>query len=72
MREQAGTADAAERLRLALDLYAAGEALMRQRLRRMNPDADDSAIEERLRAWLGHQAGTEAGDAVGRPETWPR
>jgi hypothetical protein len=62
----------ARRLRLALDLFAAGEAMMRQRLRRLHPDLDDAAIERRLIAWLQSRPGAEAGDASGRPAAWPR
>jgi len=62
----------AARLRLALDLFAAGEALMRQNLKRRFPDDDDNAIETRLRAWLCERPGAENGDAAGRPRPWPR
>jgi hypothetical protein len=64
--------DAAERLRLALDLFAAGEALMRQNLRRRFPEASAAEIEERLAAWLSERPGAEFGDAEGRPTSWPR
>jgi hypothetical protein len=63
---------AAERLRLALDLFAAGEALMRENLRRRHPDATDDEIEERLCEWLRERPGAECGDAVGVPSVWPR
>jgi Rv0078B-related antitoxin len=62
----------AARLRLAFDLYEAGEDLMRQNLRRQDPQADDAEIERRLVAWLRHRPGAEQGDAVGIPGTWPR
>jgi len=62
----------AQRLRLAFDLYEAGEDLMRQNLRRQNPQADAAEIERRLVAWLRHRPGAEQGDAVGVPGTWPR
>jgi hypothetical protein len=62
----------AERLRLALDLFAAGEAVMRQNLRRRFPGASESEIDRRLFAWLAERPGAEHGDAVGRPGTWPR
>jgi hypothetical protein len=61
----------AARLRLALDLFAAGEALMRQNLKRRFPEDDEDAIETRLRAWLCQRPGAEHGDAVGRPLPWP-
>ncbi len=63
---------AAERLRLALEMFGVGEALMRQRLRREHPNADDVEIEARLIAWLQERPGAEAGDAVGTPVAWPR
>lgn len=64
--------DAAVRLRIALDLFAAGEALMRQNLRRRLPDASAAEIEEHLCAWLTERPGAEFGDAVGLAGTWPR
>ncbi len=63
---------AAARLRLALDLFATGEQLMRRNLRRRFPDEDAAAIEARLDAWLHERPGAEAGDAEGTPGTWPR
>lgn len=62
----------AERLRLALDLYEAGERMMQQKLRRLHPDADDAEIERLLRAWLLQRPGAEHGDTAGKPCTWPR
>jgi Rv0078B-related antitoxin len=63
---------AIERLRLALDLFATGEAIMRQNLRRRFPHASPEEIEVRLDAWLVERPGAEAGDAVGRAAVWPR
>jgi hypothetical protein len=62
----------AERIRLALDLYATGEALIRQRICREHPDLSPAAVEARLVVWLQIRPGAEQGDAVGRPGTWPR
>ena len=62
----------ADRLRLALDLFAAGEAMMRQNLRRLHPDASEAEIERRLVAWLQERPGAEHGDANGIPVPWPR
>jgi len=56
----------ASRLRLALDLFESGVALMRQNLRRSRPSASDSEIETALVAWLQTRPGAEHGDAVGR------
>lgn len=64
--------EAAERLRLALDLFAAAEAMMRQNLCRRFPEANAEEIEDRLVAWLSERPGAEHGDAAGRPGTWPR
>jgi hypothetical protein len=66
------SAEAVERLHLALDLFAAGEAMMRQNLRRRFPAATAAEIEDHLLAWLSERPGAEFGDAAGRPGTWPR
>jgi len=61
------SADPALRLRLALDLFDTGEAMMRQRLRSLHPDWTPAQIEVALGQWLHERPGAEAGDAVGRP-----
>ena len=61
----------AERIRLTLDLFESGEAMMRARLRREHPDEDADKIEARLRAWLLTRPGAEDGDGVGRPRPKP-
>jgi hypothetical protein len=61
----------AERIRLALDLFATGEALMRQRLRRLHPDWAEARLQQELMAWLRERPGAEAGDAQGRPTNRP-
>jgi len=58
---------AAARLRLALELFEAGERMMRQNLRRRYPDESPEQIERRLSAWLSTRPGAEHGDAEGRP-----
>ncbi len=63
---------AAARLRTAFDLFIAGERMMRQNLKRRHPEASDSEIERRLRAWMRQRPGAEHGDADGRPIPWPR
>lgn len=63
---------AASNLRLALDLFETGEAMMRQTLRREFPAATAEELEARFRAWLWSRPGAEAGDAVGRSVPWPR
>lgn len=54
-------------LSAVLDLFEVGVSLMRQNLRRDNPDASEEEIDRRLQAWLHERPGAEAGDAVGRP-----
>jgi hypothetical protein len=70
--DQARLETAARRFRLALDLFATGEALMRQRLRREYPDLPDGEIEARLLAWLQTRPGAEFGDAAGILAAGPR
>jgi hypothetical protein len=65
-------AEAATRLRLALDLFEAGEAMKRAQLRREHPEAPEAEIESLLLAWLRERPGAEHGDAAGRPIAWPR
>jgi hypothetical protein len=52
---------------VTLDLFETGLALMRQNLKRAEPDATDDDIDRRLREWLRHRPGAETGDCVGRP-----
>jgi hypothetical protein len=63
---------AALRLRLALDLFEAGEAMMREVLRRREPGLSDADIETRLVAWLRERPGAPLGDAPGNAASWPR
>lgn len=55
------------RMRIAFDLAATAEQMMRQNLRRRNPDASDEEIEAGIRAWYRHRPGAEHGDAEGVP-----
>jgi hypothetical protein len=64
--------EAAERYGLLLHLFAAGEAIMRQNLRRAAPEATEAEIEERLVAWLHRRPGAESGDSAGHASSWPR
>jgi len=61
-----------ERLKVVLDLAAAGEAMMRQNLRRQFPDASGEEIERRLTEWFLTRPGAEQGDGALRPGKWPR
>lgn len=63
---------ASERLRLALDMAATGEAMVRARLARERPGADAAEIERLVIEWYGRRPGAECGDGVGRPVDWPR
>lgn len=63
--------DEAARLRTALRLFDDGVALMRQNLRRADPDASQEEIARRLAAWLRRRPGAEYGDGVGIPVRRP-
>jgi hypothetical protein len=52
--------------RTTLDLFDTGVALMRQNLRRQHPQANEDAIDHRLRQWLLERPGVEHGDSPGR------
>ena len=55
------------RMEMAFDLYEMAEQMMRQNLRRRNPEASEEQIEEGLREWLHRRPGAELGDGPGRP-----
>lgn len=55
------------RFRTAMDLYAAGEAMMRLKLTRQHPGLGVEEIEGLLVAWLQHRPGAERGDCPGIP-----
>ncbi|MDX1584993.1 MAG: hypothetical protein R3338_15450 [Thermoanaerobaculia bacterium] len=56
----------AANLRLALELFEAGEQLKRQSLRRVRPDASDDDIESMIIDWLRTRPGATFGDCPGR------
>jgi hypothetical protein len=56
----------ADRLRIALDMYEAGELMQRQRLRRLHPDARPEEIEAEIDAWRIRRPGAPNGDCPGR------
>lgn len=60
----------ARRMREAFDMFDAGVSMMRARLRREQPDADDQEIDRVVRVWLRTRPGAEYGDAEGRPRTF--
>lgn len=72
MADRGALSEEAERFVLALDLYETGEAMLRQRLRRENPAADDEELEQAIEAWLCRRPGAESGDADGIMGSWPR
>lgn len=57
----------AHRIRLALDLFATGEALMLQQLRRRHPEWAETELRRGLLKWLRERPGAESGDAGGPP-----
>lgn len=52
--------------RTTLDLFSTGVELMRQNLRRQQPQASESEIDRRLSQWLRERPGAEFGDSPGR------
>ena len=56
---------ALSRFRTAMDLFAAGESMMRLKLARDNPTLDAKAVEKLLVEWLRHRPGAERGDCPG-------
>ncbi|MDN5759989.1 MAG: hypothetical protein L0H59_15930 [Tomitella sp.] len=56
---------AAERMRVALDLYETGERMLRQRLRRERPEAAPDEIDAEIARWLCRRPGAEHGDHPG-------
>jgi hypothetical protein len=57
----------ADAFRATLDLFDAGLELMRQTLRRRDPEATEEEINVRLEQWLLDRPGAESGDCQGRP-----
>lgn len=56
----------ARNLRLALELFDAGEELKRQSFRRAHPEATETEIESMIIAWLRERPGAPHGDSPGR------
>jgi hypothetical protein len=57
----------ADAFRLTIELFDTGVRIMRENLRRRDPDASDDTIERRLQEWLRDRPGAEFGDCTGRP-----
>jgi len=70
--DQAQRARIVERFRVTLALFEFGEAMMRQRLRRIHPTATDAAIDGMVTEWLQRRPGAVGGDCPGRVRPWPR
>ncbi len=51
--QQLSNVQAAARLRLALDMFELGESMMRERLRRKFPQANNAELEDLVARWLG-------------------
>lgn len=51
--ETAREEELGEKLLLTFDMFEAGLALMREKLRREDPSLSEDALEARLIAWLG-------------------
>lgn len=62
----------AERFRTTLALFELGEAMLRQKLKRKQPQATEAEIEAQVQEWLERRPGAEHGDGMGRPVAWPR
>lgn len=56
-----------ERMQTTFELFEAAVEIMRQNLRRRNPDAAEEEIDQGIREWLADRPGAEHGDGVGRP-----
>lgn len=62
----------AARFKTTLALFEMGEAMLRQKLKRKHPGANEAEIEAGVREWLARRPGAEHGDGVGRSVAWPR
>ena len=61
-----------ERFQLTLDLFDLSVGMLRQKLHREHPEADEAEIESKVREWLRHRPGAEHGDGEGRSIELPR
>lgn len=52
-----------------MDLFAAGEAMMRLKLARDNPTLAADEVEKLLAQWLRQRPGAEQGDCTGLSRT---
>ena len=63
------TSTPAERLRIALDLFALGEQMMRARLSREHPEWTEPQVQAAIEEWLRDRPGAEFGDCPGKAVT---
>jgi hypothetical protein len=54
-------------LQAVLDLAELGESMLRQRLRREEPDISDAELDARIAEWRSARPGAPVGDADGVP-----
>lgn len=59
----------AARLRIAFELFALGEQMMRSRLEREHPEWTQAQLHAAIRQWLRERPGAELGDCPGRQVT---
>lgn len=57
----------ADRMRIALDLYEVGEKMVRERLRRAQPEITFEELDRAIAEWLAQRPGAEFGDMPGQP-----
>jgi hypothetical protein len=60
-----------QRLTQVFDLYETSEIIVRENVRRRDPDAGEREIEDRLDEWRRERPGAALGDASG-PDFRPR
>lgn len=58
-----------ERLRIALEMADLGVEMTRARLRRENPDLDETGLLRAIEEWLHDRPGAPFGDCPGRLST---
>lgn len=71
-RVKSADAEARERFQTALELTDLAERMLRQRLRREQPELTDAEIDAKIDGWYEDRPGAPHGDASGEPSGWPR
>ena len=62
---------ARDRMRVAFDLYALAEEMVRARVLRERPGATEAEVEAAVVAWAGDRSCAPDGDAPGLVRRWP-